>query len=155
MTSRVPTWHVATPSTNPSSASTNSSSISRTKAFSTLLEVAGSEALGKFAAEMSRPTGEIEAVGRYQFVNSFLRLYELYFNLSQQGLLDKSIGESYEKVIRLFVMSELFSDWWEQAREIEYQGAFSAHIDAVAAEMKGDSQRGAAAADSSDGGIRT
>jgi len=112
---------------------------------SALLEIAGSELLAKFAAEMSRPTGELEAVRRYQFVNSFFRLYELYFNLSQQGLLDKSIGESYEKVIRLFVRSEMFSTWWEEAREIEYQGEFAAHIDSVAAEMGGAAQQGAAA----------
>ena len=112
---------------------------------SALLDVAGSETLAKFAAEMSRPVGDLEAVRRYQFVNSFFRLYELYFNLSQQGLLDKSIGESYEKVIRLFVSSEMFSGWWEEARRIEYQGDFAAHIDAIVAEMRGAAQQGAAA----------
>ena len=113
---------------------------------SALLEIAGSESLGKFAAETTQPAGEIEAVRRYQFINSFFRLYELYFNLSQQGLLDKSIGESYEKVIRLFVRSEMFSSWWEEARSIEYQGDFVAHIDGVVAELRGAAQQGAAAA---------
>jgi hypothetical protein len=112
---------------------------------SALLEIAGSETLAKFAAETSQPAGGIEAVQRYQFVNSFFRLYELYFNLLQQGLLDKSIGESYEKVIRLFAGSESFSTWWEEARNIEYQGDFAAHIDAVVAEMRGAGPQGAAA----------
>jgi hypothetical protein len=115
---------------------------------SALLEIAGSETLAKFAAETtSPPVGEVEAIRRYQFVNSFFRLYELYFNLSQQGLLDKSIGESYEKVIRLFVRSEMFSAWWEEARRIEYQGDFAAHIDAVVAEIRDAAQQGAAAAE--------
>lgn len=103
---------------------------------SALLEIAGSETLAKFAAETSQPAGDLEAIRRYQFINSFFRLYELYFNLSQQGLLDKSIGDSYEKAIRLFVRSETFSAWWEEARKIEYQGDFAAHIDAVVAEMR-------------------
>ena len=112
---------------------------------SALLEIAGSETLARFAAETAQPVGEIEAVQRYQFVNSFFRLYELYFNLSQQRLLDKSIGDSYEMVIRLFVRSEMFSAWWEEARKIEYQGDFAAHIDAVVAETRGATQQGAAA----------
>jgi hypothetical protein len=104
---------------------------------SALLEIAGSETLARFCAETAKPVGELEAVQRYQFVNSFFRLYELYFNLFQQGLLDKSIAASYEKVIRLFAGSEMFSTWWEEARKIEYQGEFAAHIDAVVAETRG------------------
>jgi hypothetical protein len=104
---------------------------------SALLEVAGSETLAKFAAETSQPVGTLEAVQRYQFVNSFFRLYELYFNLFRQGLLDESIAASYEKVIRLFAGSEMFATWWEEARKIEYQGDFAAHIDEIVAGMRG------------------
>jgi hypothetical protein len=29
----------------------------------------------------------------------------------------------------------VFSAWWQEAREVEYQGAFAAHIDAIVAQM--------------------
>jgi hypothetical protein len=59
------------------------------------------------------------------------------FNLSRQGLLEESIADSYEKVIRLFARTEPFIAWWKQAREEEYHGEFAAHIDAVLEELHG------------------
>jgi len=99
-----------------------------------LLDIAGNESLAQIAAQTLDGEQDLEALRTYQFRNSFFRLYELYFNLAQQGLLDESIGESYEKVIRLFVRSETFPAWWHDASEAEYQGAFVAHIDAIVSE---------------------
>ena len=84
---------------------------------------------------ISTASKTIEAFRAYQLTNSFFRLYELYFNLAQQGLLDESIGASYEKVIRLLVRSESFPAWWKEAKEAEYQGAFVTHIDATVSKV--------------------
>jgi hypothetical protein len=100
-----------------------------------LLEIAGNESLARIAAPNLAGEQEIEAFRAYQLTNSFFRLYELYFNLAQKDLLDESIGASYEKVIRLFVKSESFPAWWQEAREAEYQGAFVTHIDAIVSEV--------------------
>lgn len=100
-----------------------------------LLDIAASESLARLAAPQLDGEAEIEAFRAYQLTNSFFRLYELYFNLAQQDLLDASIGASYEKVIRLFVKSESFSAWWREAREAEYQGAFATHIDEIVSEV--------------------
>ena len=100
-----------------------------------LLDIAGNESLARIAAPNLDGEQEIEAFRAYQLTNSFFRLYELYFNLAQQGLLDDSIGASYEKVIRLFVRSESFSAWWQEAREAEYQGTFATHIDEIVSEV--------------------
>jgi len=100
---------------------------------SALLETASNESLAKIATETSGRE-DVEAVRKYEFVNSFFRLYELYFNLSREGLLDRSIGESYEKVMRIFARSDYFASWWAEARRVEYQGDFAAHVDAIVAE---------------------
>jgi hypothetical protein len=65
------------------------------------------------------------------FLNSFFRLYELYFSLAQQGLLDESISQSYERVIRLFTVQKSFQEWWAFASTTEYQGEFVKHINEI------------------------
>ena len=75
--------------------------------------------------------GEVQQAALF---NSFFRLYELHFQLADQGLLDPSIATSYEMVIRLFTPQEAFRDWWSVARETEYHGAFAEHIDSILAE---------------------
>ena len=112
---------------------------------SALLEIAANEDLARLAAESYVSTvaansigpPEIDAVRRAEFFNSFFRLYELYFNLHRQGLLDEPIAESYDMVVRLFVKSDSFVEWWRRARETEYQGDFVTQIDAIIAEMRG------------------
>lgn len=109
---------------------------------SALFEIAANEDLARLAAATTRVAGakiepsDIEAVRQAEFLNSFFRLYELHFNLSRQGLLEGSIAQSYEKVIRLFVRTEAFAHWWEQARREEYHGDFAAHIDSILAEAR-------------------
>jgi hypothetical protein len=109
---------------------------------SALFEIAANEDLARIAARTSRVAGakidpaDIEAVRQAEFLNSFFRLYELHFNLSRQGLLEESIAESYEKVIRMFARTGAFAEWWEQARQEEYHGAFAAHVDSILAQAR-------------------
>ena len=100
---------------------------------SALMDTAANEYLAKLSAE-AYGTEDVDAIRRYSFHNSFFRLFELYFNLSQQGLLDDAIAESYEMVIRNMIKSEAGRAWWQEARQVEYHGEFAAHVDAIAAE---------------------
>ena len=103
---------------------------------SALFEIAANEDLARINAEVMGRT-DVEAHRKYMLVNSFFRLYELYFNLASQGLLDPAIGDSYERVMRLFVRVDTFAAWWEEARQLEYQGDFAAHVDSILAEFRG------------------
>jgi hypothetical protein len=112
---------------------------------SALLDIAKNEDLARIAAESYVSTistknigpAEIEAVRRAEFFNSFFRLFELNFNLEQQGLLEEPIAKSYDMVVHLFVKSDSFVEWWNRARETEYHGDFAARVDAVIAEVRG------------------
>jgi hypothetical protein len=113
---------------------------------SALLEIARDEDLARIAAESYVSTvdakaigpTEIDAVRRAEFFNSFFRLFELNFNLERQDLLDEPIAKSYDLVVRLFVKSDSFVEWWTRARETEYLGEFATRIDTIIAEVRGD-----------------
>lgn len=114
---------------------------------SALLDIAKDEGLARIAAESYVSTvsakdigpAEIDAVRRAEFFNSFFRLFELNFNLERQGLLEDPIAKSYNMVVRLFVNSDSFVEWWTRARETEYHGDFATHIETVIAEVRGAS----------------
>ena len=106
---------------------------------SALLEIAANEQLAEIAAESFVSTVDTNAIGpeevmavrKAEFFNSFFRLYELYFNLYRQGLLDEHMENSYDKVIGLFAKSETFLQWWRRAQVTEYHGKFADHVDAI------------------------
>ena len=112
---------------------------------SALLDIAKDEDLARIAAESYVSTvsaksigaTEIDAVRRAEFFNSFFRLFELNFYLERQGLLEEPIAKSYNLVVRLFVKSDSFVEWWTRARETEYHGDFAAPVDAIISEMRG------------------
>ena len=102
-----------------------------------LMDIAGNPELAKLAAQNLGRSSPEEAQSS-EFLNSFFRLYELYFTLSQQQLLDESIGASYERVMRLFTTQQSFLDWWAVASKTEYQGPFVEHVNAIINEESSD-----------------
>ena len=101
-----------------------------------LMDIAGNPELAKIAAK-SLGRASPEEAQNAEFLNSFFRLYELYFNLAGQNLLDESIGASYERVMRLFTTQKSFLDWWAVASTSEYQGPFVDHVNTIIKEEAG------------------
>ncbi len=101
-----------------------------------LMDIAANPELAKLAAQNLGRDSPEEAQSA-EFLNSFFRLYELYFTLARQGLLDESISESYERVMRLFTTQQSFLDWWAIASKAEYQGPFVDHVNSIIEENAG------------------
>ena len=97
---------------------------------SALMDIASNPHLAKLAAE-NLGRNSVEEAQSAEFLNSFFRLYELYYTLDRQNLLDKNISRSYEKVMRLFTTQQSFLDWWAVSSIAEYQGDFVVHVNAI------------------------
>jgi hypothetical protein len=91
------------------------------------LEFAANDSLAKIWTEIRQFESE-DVARRFAFYQSFFRLYELQFNLAQQGLLDKSIASSYILVIRMFAGTVFFPAYWAKARR-EFNEEFAAYVD--------------------------
>ena len=65
---------------------------------------------------------------RNMFYQSFFRLYELQYNLKNQGLLDDELARSYALIIQMWAKTIYFADYWAKHRE-EFNEAFAAYVD--------------------------
>ena len=66
-----------------------------------IMGIASNDALAKISTEIREFENE-ELMRRNMFYQSFFRLYELQFNLKNQGLLDDDIARSYALIIRMW-----------------------------------------------------
>ena len=63
------------------------------------------------------------------FYQSFFRLYELQFNLKNQGLLDDDIARSYALIIQMWAKTIFFDEYWSRHRG-EFNESFADYVDA-------------------------
>jgi hypothetical protein len=94
---------------------------------SAIMDLASNDRLAEIWAEI-RDFGDADAARRYTFYQSFFRLYELQFNLSNQGLLDRSIARSYELVVRMFTQTKHFDQYWSAGRD-QFHEDFADYVD--------------------------
>jgi hypothetical protein len=94
---------------------------------SAILDLTSNDKLAEIWAEI-REFDDADVARRYTFYQSFFRLYELQFNLSNQGLLDDSIARSYMLVIRMFSKTKHFDQYWSTARN-EFHEDFVKYVD--------------------------
>lgn len=94
---------------------------------SAIMDLTSNDRLAEIWAEM-RDFDDKDAARRYTFYQSFFRLYELQFNLSNQHLLDPRIGVSYELVIRMFTQSKYFDQYWSLARD-QFHADFAEYVE--------------------------
>ena len=94
---------------------------------SAILETTSNDKLAAIWAEIRDFENE-DVARRYTFYQSFFRLYELQFNLLNQGLLDDSIATSYMLVIRMFTQTKHFDEYWSSARE-QFHDQFAKYVD--------------------------
>jgi hypothetical protein len=92
------------------------------------MDLTSNDKLAKIWAEVRDDFESADAARRYTFYQSFFRLYELQFNLSNQGLLDQSIAASYELVIRMFTQTKHFDQYWSVARS-QFHKDFAEYVD--------------------------
>ena len=94
---------------------------------SAIMDLTSNDRLAEIWAEI-RDFDDADAARRYTFYQSFFRLYELQFNLSNQGLLDQSIASSYELVIRMFTQTKHFDQYWSVGRN-QFHEDFAEYVD--------------------------
>ena len=94
---------------------------------SAILDLTSNDKLAEIWAQI-REFDDADIARRYTFYQSFFRLYELQFNLSNQGLLDDSIARSYMLVIRMFTGTKHFDEYWLVARN-EFHHDFVKYVD--------------------------
>jgi hypothetical protein len=92
-----------------------------------IMDVTASDRLAEIWSDI-RPFEDEAAARRHTFYQSFFRLYELQFNLANQGLLDEGIATSYVLVIRMFARTRHFDAYWAGARG-EFHEDFAAYVD--------------------------
>ena len=94
-----------------------------------ILDIASNDSLAKIWTEIRHDVFDNEDdARRYAFYQSFFRLYELQFNLAEQGLLDDHIARSYTLIIRMFARTRYFADYWSIARR-EFNETFAVYVD--------------------------
>lgn len=96
---------------------------------SAILNLASSDRLAEIWAEIRDDFDDADSARRYTFYQSFFRLYELQFNLSNQDLIDRRIVTSYEFVIRMFTQTKHFDQYWSVARS-QFHENFAEYVDA-------------------------
>ena len=94
---------------------------------SAILDLTSNDKLAEIWTEI-REFDDADVARRYTFYQSFFRLYELQFNLSNQGLLEDSIARSYMLVIRMFTNTKHFDQYWLAARN-EFHEDFVKYVD--------------------------
>lgn len=92
-----------------------------------ILQIASNDELAKIWTNIR--DFESEDIARlYAFYQSFFRLYELQYHLSEQDLLDEDIAQSYTLIIRMFARTDFFSEYWNKARG-EFNEKFATYVD--------------------------
>ncbi|MDX1506784.1 MAG: hypothetical protein R3358_00800 [Woeseiaceae bacterium] len=99
-----------------------------------ILEIASNDALAKISAEI-RQFEDVDEMRRNMFYQSFFRLYELQYNLKNQGLLDDDLAKSYALIIQMWSRTKFFADYWSRHRG-EFNEAFASYVDAQVAAAK-------------------
>ena len=92
-----------------------------------IMDIASNESLAKISTDI-RQFESVELMRRNMFYQSFFRLYELQYNLANQGLLDEDIARSYSLIIQMWAKTVYFSDYWNRHRG-EFNEAFAAYVD--------------------------
>jgi hypothetical protein len=92
-----------------------------------ILEIASNDALAKISTDVRQFESE-EVMRRNMFYQSFFRLYELQYNLNNQGLLDDDIARSYALIIQMWAKTVYFAEYWARHR-IEFNEAFAEYVD--------------------------
>ncbi|HSG98006.1 MAG TPA: hypothetical protein VLA11_08430 [Woeseiaceae bacterium] len=92
-----------------------------------IMDIASNESLARISTEI-RQFESKELMQRNMFYQSFFRLYELQYNLKNQGLLDDDIARSYALIIQMWAKTAFFADYWARHRG-EFNEAFAAYVD--------------------------
>jgi len=92
-----------------------------------IMDIASNEELAKISTDI-RQFESVELMRRNMFYQSFFRLYELQYNLANQGLLDEHIARSYALIIQMWAKTIYFDDYWNRHRG-EFNEAFVAYVD--------------------------
>ena len=105
-----------------------------------IMEIASNDNLAKISTEI-RQFGDEDLMRRNMFYQSFFRLYELQYNLKNQGLLDDDIARSYALIIQMWAKTIYFSDYWARHRG-EFNEAFASYVDKqIAVATQGESSQ--------------
>ena len=102
-----------------------------------IMDIASNDALAKISTEIRQFDNE-DLMRRNMFYQSFFRLYELQFNLKNQGLLDSDIARSYALIIQMWARTVYFPDYWGRHRG-EFNESFAAYVDEQIALVDADS----------------
>ena len=92
-----------------------------------IMAIASNDALAKISTDIRQFENE-DVMRRNMFYQSFFRLYELQYNLRNQGLLDDNIARSYALIIQMWARTVYFSDYWNRHRG-EFNEAFAEYVD--------------------------
>ena len=92
-----------------------------------IMDIAANDTLASISTDIRQFENE-DLMRRNMFYQSFFRLYELQFNLKNQGLLDDDIARSYALIIQMWAKTIYFSDYWQRHRG-EFNEAFAAYVD--------------------------
>ena len=92
-----------------------------------IMDIASNESLAEISADI-RQFESVELMRRNMFYQSFFRLYELQYNLANQGLLDEDIARSYSLIIQMWARTVYFADYWNRHRG-EFNESFAAYVD--------------------------
>ena len=101
-----------------------------------IMDIAANDTLAKISTEIRQFDNE-ELMRRNMFYQSFFRLYELQYNLNNQGLLDSDIARSYALIIRMWAKTVYFPDYWTTHRG-EFNEAFASYVDEQIALVNAD-----------------
>jgi hypothetical protein len=102
---------------------------------SATLDLARDPDLARLNADI-RGIGDVQLLKRVSFYQSFFRLYELVYTLHRQDLVDEGIFESYLRMIRVFIETEYFDEFWEFA-EPTFQADFYQFVSEERAALRG------------------
>ena len=92
-----------------------------------IMDIASNDVLAKISTDIRQFESE-DVMRRNMFYQSFFRLYELQYNLKNQGLLDDNIARSYALIIQMWAKTIYFSDYWNRHRG-EFNEAFAEYVD--------------------------
>ncbi len=92
-----------------------------------IMDIASNDVLARISTEIRQFENE-DLMRRNMFYQSFFRLYELQYNLNNQGLLDADIARSYALIIQMWARTIYFADYWKRHRG-EFNEAFSEYVD--------------------------
>jgi len=92
-----------------------------------IMDIASNDALARISTQIRQFENE-DVMRRHMFYQSFFRLYELQYNLKNQGLLDDDIARSYALVIQMWARTIYFDAYWKRHRG-EFNESFAEYVD--------------------------